>query len=125
MTYAPLNFTVWTEIPVSDLDRAAEFYGAVTLGELERMDMGPNPTMVFKTGDPGTGVAAHLYPGKPAAEGQGPTIHLAAPGTAEEIMERVTRAGGKVLSPVIEIPEGRFAYCQDLDGNSVSFFQAA
>ena len=37
-------------------------------------------------------------------------------------MQRVTENGGTVVSPVIEIPAGRFAYCLDPDGNSIGLF---
>ena len=40
----------------------------------------------------------------------------------EETLARVEPAGGKVLSPVIDIPAGRFAYCTDPDGNSIGLF---
>ena len=45
---------------------------------------------------------------------------MAAP--LEAAIERVTDNGGKVVSPVVEIPAGRFAYCLDPDGNSFGFF---
>jgi predicted enzyme related to lactoylglutathione lyase len=37
-------------------------------------------------------------------------------------MERVTANGGQVVSPVVQIPSGRFAYCLDPDGNSFGLF---
>ena len=58
--------------------------------------------------------ASQLHPG--------PTIHLAVAEPIEEAMERVTENGGKVVSPVIQIPAGRFAYCLDPDGNSFGLF---
>ena len=76
---------------------------------------------MFPTSNP-TGVAGHLYPGKPAPDGTGPTIHLACPDTLEEALERVTKAGGRVVSDPISIPAGRFAYCLDPDGNSIGVF---
>jgi predicted enzyme related to lactoylglutathione lyase len=38
-------------------------------------------------------------------------------------MEACGRGGGKVLSPVITIPPGRFAYATDPDGNSIGLFE--
>jgi hypothetical protein len=69
------------------------------------------------------GVGGHLYPGKPASNGEGPTIHLVAEGRLEATMERVTAAGGQVVSPPITIPPGRFFYAVDPFGNSVGFFE--
>ena len=121
MSFTPEHFTVWAEIPATDLDRAVAFYSQVFDTELTKDDSGPNPVAMFPTSTPG-GVAGHLYPGKPAADGAGPTIHLACPDNLEDSLARVTEAGGKVLSDPIAIPPGRFAYCLDTEGNSISIF---
>ena len=105
MSFTPENFTVWAEIPVMDIDRAIAFYNEVFDIELTKDETGPNPMAMFPTSDPKSGVAGHLYPGKPAPEGAGPTIHFA-----------------QVLSEPISIPSGRFAYCLDPDGNSIGLF---
>ena len=125
MTFKPANATVWAEIPVTDMDRAQAFYKAVGFADFAPMDGGPNPIAIFHTADPANGVAGHLYPGKPAVRGTGPTVHLAAPDTLETVAERVAEAGGTVVSPPITIPAGSFIYCEDPDGNSVAFFRAA
>ncbi len=123
MTFKPQNFTVWMEIPVTDLDKAITFYNTVFQTELDKItDMGPNHMAMFSTADK-DGIAGHLYPGKPPAKGTGPTVHLACPDTLEETMERFTKAGGEVLSDPIPIPAGRFAYGYDPDGNSIGMFQ--
>ncbi|MEM7024510.1 MAG: VOC family protein, partial [Pseudomonadota bacterium] len=58
----------------------------------------------------------------PAADGAGPTVHLASPDQLENALERVKEAGGKVVSDIVSIPVGRFAYCLDPDGNSIGIF---
>jgi len=40
-------------------------------------------------------------------------------------MARCDDAGCKVVSPIVEIPPGRFAYARDLDGNSLGLFESA
>lgn len=117
------NTCVWFEIPVTDLARAKAFYGAVVQGELTDNNDGPNPMSMFPMSSQ-SAVSGHLYPGKPAPSGSGNTVHIAVPGRVEDAMRRVTAAGGQVLSPVIEIPAGRFAYCLDPDGNSIGVFGA-
>ena len=117
----PENAAVWFEIPVSDMKRAKSFYEAVLETELKDENGGPNPMAMFPAGGNGA-VAGHLYPGKSAASGSGNTIHLATPAPLEDAMERVTKNGGKVVSPVVTIPAGRFAYCLDPDGNSIGLF---
>lgn len=123
MTYAPKDFLVWGELPVTDMDRAIAFYQTVTMADLSIDNSGPNPMAVFKPKDPAQGVALSLYPGTPAAKGSGPTLHISASGPLEDTMQRVRSAGGDVVSAPIPLPAGRFFYALDLDGNSVGFFE--
>ena len=118
----PVNAAVWFEIPVTDMDKAKAFYSKVLMTELRDENSGPNPMAVFACAGGETGVSGHLYPGKPALHGTGPTLHLPLPDSVENGMERLREAGGTVLSPVIDIPAGRFAYCLDPDGNSIGLF---
>ncbi len=119
--FNPTHASVWFEIPVSNLAKSKAFYGTVLQYELEDQDMGPNVTSNFVPAN-GSGVSGHLYVGKPGAAGTGNTIHLAAPAPLEASLERVKIAGGQVVSDIVTIPAGRFAYCLDLDGNSFGLF---
>ncbi len=125
MPFNPPNAVVWSEIPVSDMEKAIAFYAAVFHYEMTIDNSGPNPMAMFPNGNAVAGTNGHLYPGKPAAEGQGPTLHLAVPDKLEDAMARADKAGGKVLSPAITIPPGRFAYILDPDGNSIGLFELA
>ncbi len=111
---------VWTEIPVTDLDKATAFYEAVFGWSMVRQTGGPNDMVDFSSDT--SSVAGHLYPGKPAT-GNGPTIHLAVQSTLEDGIARCEAAGGSVISPAIDIPPGRFAYALDPDGNSLGLFE--
>ena len=123
MTNQIKNTCVWFEMPVTDMERAKTFYSAVLEGELVDEEGGPNPMAMFPMASEKS-VGGHIYPGKPAAKGEGATVHLAVNSTVEAAIERVIKAGGEVVSPVIEIDKMRFAYCIDLDGNSFGVFQA-
>lgn len=115
------NILVWAEIPVTDLEKSRDYYASVLETELEIIETGPNPMVMFSSGA-NNEASAHLYPGKPA-KGSGNTVHLAVAGTLEDAMDRVTNAGGEVLSDPIPLPGGaRFFYSHDLDGNSVGFY---
>ncbi|MCB1496115.1 MAG: VOC family protein [Bauldia sp.] len=118
---SPPNVAVWFEIPVTDMERAKAFYNTVLQTELRDDNTGPNPMAIFPAAE-NSGVAGHLYPGKPSSADSGNTIHLAAPDPLEDALVRVRENGGAVLSEVITIPAGRFAYCRDPDGNSVGLF---
>ena len=125
MDFHPEHFTVWTEIPSADLDVAVPFYETVLKTRLERQEMGPDTTYVFKTSDHPNGIAGHIYGGKPAGDGTGPTVHLAAPDKLEDTISRIVPAGGKVVSDIIAMPFGRFVYAMDPDGNSIGLFEFA
>ncbi|AUQ50201.1 MULTISPECIES: VOC family protein [Phaeobacter] len=124
MAYTPKDFLVWGEIPVTDMDAATRFYQHVTGAELELVTDGPNPMLLFRPKDPANGVALSIYPGTPAPDGVGPTLHLAAEGALAEVMTRVTDAGGQVVSEAVSLPGGHFFYAKDPDGNSVGFYEA-
>jgi predicted enzyme related to lactoylglutathione lyase len=117
------NICVWFEIPCTDLDASKAFYEVVLDIQMTRIDEGPFPIIAFSSMDD-PGVSGHLRPGQPAARGTGNTIHLGVSDKLEDAMARVTEAGGKVVSDPIPIPNGRFVYCEDLDGNAVGLFGA-
>ncbi|SPF80299.1 VOC family protein [Pseudoprimorskyibacter insulae] len=122
MTYKPNNCLIWAEIPVSDLTAATTFYAGVTGMDLQlNTDMGPEPIAIFTYQEPG--VSLHLFQGTPAPRGIGNRVHLNSEGKLEDTMGRVEKAGGKVMSPAIELPDGRFFYAEDPDGNSIGFFE--
>ena len=120
-SFVPEHAAVWFEIPVTDIDRSKAFYSAVVRNELADQEGFPNPMAVFKAKGESS-VKGHLYPGKPAADGRGPTVHLAVAAPLEEALERVKQNGGKIVSSIETIPAGRFAYCTDPDGNSFGLF---
>ncbi|EAQ03822.1 glyoxalase family protein [Pseudooceanicola batsensis HTCC2597] len=114
--------TVWTEIPVKDLDRGIAFYSTVFDWTMSREEAGPNAVANFSS-DMG-GVHGHLYPGRPAEAGAGPTIHIAVPDTLAAASDRLKSAGGRMVAGPISIPVGSFLYCEDPDGNSIGLFEA-
>ncbi|PIE07689.1 MAG: glyoxalase [Rhodobacterales bacterium] len=125
MPFTPTNPFVWIEIPVTDMDKAIAFYNEVFGYELKLDTTGPNPMAMFTAADFETGVAGHLYPGKPARPGTGPTCHMVVPDTLDAAKARLLAAGGtlELDGQVIEIPAGRFSYALDPDGNSIGLFE--
>ena len=123
MSFTPANAVVWTEIPVLDIDRGIAYYKEVFHHDLARDDSGPNPMAMFSVEDLNTGVAGHLYPGKPAQPGTGSTIYFLVPDSLEATADRTAKAGGTVVSDPIAMPFGRFQYTLDPDGNSIGLFE--
>jgi len=86
MSFKPANTVAWTEIPVTDLDKGIAFYETVFDFEISRVDNGPNPIAVFSASDQ-SGISGHLYPGKPADQGQGGGVAMAQ--AAEEALIKI------------------------------------
>lgn len=124
MTYTVQDSLVWCEIPVTNMDAGTAFYEALFNCEMKRDNMGPNEVAWFPKQNEDD-AAGHLYPGKPAENGNGPTVHLHAPDTLEATVERIRKAGAEVIGPVIPLPVGRFQYAVDPFGNSIGIFSKA
>ena len=122
MSFSPANAVVWAEIPVVDLAKGIAFYNAVFGYDLQIMEMEPNDIAMLPMPDDES-TAGHLYPGKPAPRGEGPTVHLRVPDSLEEASQRCEQAGGTVIAPPIPLPNARFQYIEDPDGNSIGLFQ--
>ncbi|WP_109356296.1 VOC family protein [Sphingorhabdus sp. EL138] len=122
MTKAKNNRLVWTEIPVTNLERATSFYETLLEAPLTKNEAGPQPIMMLPY-EGENASSGHLYEGKPATEGDGITAHLAVDGYLDDAMERVKKGGGEVVSDVILIPAGSFFYAKDTEGNSLGIFK--
>jgi hypothetical protein len=121
MNGTPQNAAAWFEIAVKDLDKGAEFYGAVLGAPLKRETMGPTAVAVFPYEG---GMSGNLYEASDIKAAASPVVHLNAPRPLEEALHRVKKHGGKVASEVHTIPGGRFAYCTDPDGTRFGLFTA-
>lgn len=115
---------VWAEFPVSDLKAGCTFYGAVLDTELKIQDFGGGEIVFLPMKGQGD-VSGHIYPGKPAPRGTGPTVHLAINGKLEDATARSVKAGATTVGEPVTIPAGRFQYIEDPDGNSVGLFEVA
>jgi len=115
------NVINWFEIPVTDLDRAIEFYGTI-LGaapqkwEMEGMEMAVLPME-------GEGVGGALCKGewyKPSQEGS--LVYLNGGDDLNTVLNRVEGAGGKVVMPKTKITDeiGFFAIFIDIEGNRMA-----
>lgn len=113
---------VFTEIPAADPERACAFYETLFQAPLTRDDNGPNPLWMFPHAAGGH-AAGHIYPGRPASNGDGMTAHFAVTGELADAMARVKQGGGEVVSEIIDIPVGAFFYAKDSEGNSLGLFK--
>jgi predicted enzyme related to lactoylglutathione lyase len=120
------NVAVWFEIPASNFDRAAKFYETVFAETLKRESFGDQQMAVFPYERPGVSGAVMEAP-KLAGKGTGTVVYLNCDGRLAEIVGRVEKAGGKLLTPRIDLPPGMGAFFQieDSEGNRVGLHAAA
>jgi uncharacterized protein len=116
------NALNWFEIPATDLARATKFYETIfdiKMGQMEmpniKMSMFPPDGSVPAVG----GALAQSDMHKPGANG--PLIYLNANPDLQLVVDRIDKAGGKVIMPKTQItPEyGYMAFFSDTEGNTV------
>jgi uncharacterized protein len=114
------NAITWFEIPVTDMDRASQFYARVLGKPLEPQQFGPHELMVFPYQQPGVGGCLLSYkPLQPGATGA--LIYLAVSDTLNAALTRVVQASGQVALGRTELPGdmGCYAHIIDSEGNRV------
>jgi len=119
------NAISWFEIPVTDLNRAQQFYESIFGIQLIPMDM-PNIRMrMFPIDNPMTGIGGALADTggtfhKPSST-DGPLIYLNGNPDVQGVLDKVEAAGGKVMMPKTEIsPDyGYMAVIIDTEGNRI------
>lgn len=113
------DVATWFEIPVTDIERAAKFYGAIFDTTLS-VHHGPGfaSAMFPHNGGVGGGlVAGENY--VPSTEGS--LVYLNAAPDLNVVLGRVKAAGGRVIQPKTDIGEnGFFAIFLDSEGNRVA-----
>ena len=121
------NIIVWADIPVTDLDRAMKFYGAVlqhpftTVEGMEGIGL-PAPEASSSDGQQQFPVAFDLMvvtDRKPSAEGC--TIYLNSHDDPEGMLQRAADAGGRIDMPATDMGQmvGTIGAFIDSEGNRI------
>ena len=113
----------WAEIPVSDFDRAKKFYSEIYDYEMPEMMLGPNRMGFLIYDQEGGGIGAAIVKGDGYIPGdQGLKVYLNGGVDISLVLNRVEKAGGKIIIPKVLIsPElGSFATFEDSEGNQLS-----
>jgi predicted enzyme related to lactoylglutathione lyase len=127
------NLIVWADIPVTDIDRAIEFYSAVLKRPLMKMPGMDSVAIPAPDQPPGEGNGGATPQGpmpvafdlvqtdtlKPSFDGC--TIYLNADDDPEGMLQRAAAAGGEILSPLQDMGEmvGWIGFFRDSEGNRI------
>lgn len=124
---SPRDAITWFEIPVRQLDRAQRFYEAVLDRPMKRETIGPEQMAVFAAADDGAKGCLHLSAKPVAPSTDGTRVYLDASPSLDGALARATRAGGRVVTPKVALPEGMgfFAHMADTEGNVVGLHALA
>lgn len=117
------NSIVWGEIPVTDFERAKKFYSAIYDYEMYTQQMGPHLMGFLPMERDSQGIGGAIVSGEGYVPSrQGSLIYLNGGKDLNVVLNRVEKAGGKVLQPKTQItPEiGYFALLIDTEGNKVA-----
>jgi uncharacterized protein len=128
------NMVVWADIPVTDLERAMKFYGAVLQHEFVTVPGMEGISLPAPDQPPGEAPPAGPMPvafdlvastdHRPSTDGC--TIYLNADDGPEAMLERAAEAGGDILAPVADMGEmvGFVGFFRDSEGNRIGIHKA-
>lgn len=108
----------WFEIPVTDLNRAIEFYSHIfSYSEMPQIDLG-GFKMAFFPSEAGALCMGEFY--KPSNDGV--VLYFSANPDLNVVLSKVEAAGGKIIMPKKQISEqyGYMALFTDSEGNRLA-----
>jgi uncharacterized protein len=115
------NTICWTDIPVTNLDRAIKFYSAVLKADVKKEQMGPG----FEFGllphfDDGVGGCLAVMKDNQPSQNR-PLVYLSVEGRIDDAITQAREHGGKVLKEKEQIgPYGYRAIILDCEGNRIA-----
>lgn len=123
----PHNAINWFEIPVRELDRAQRFYEAVLERPMKRETMGSEQMALFAADQAGVQGCLNIGAEAVAPSAAGTRVYLDASPSIDDALARAPRAGGRVVTPKVALPEGMgfFAHIADTEGNIVGLHALA
>ncbi|MBC86728.1 MAG: glyoxalase [Bdellovibrionaceae bacterium] len=118
------NIGTYFEIPVTDMDRAIEFYSKVFNIEFIKEEIHGCEMAFFPFSERGTGISGSLAKGevyKPSVEGC--LIYLSTE-NIDQTMAKAIEAGAEELFPETQVPNiGHSAEFKDCEGNRIALFE--
>lgn len=121
----PTTIVNWFDIPVTDLQKSAQMYGAMLDTKLELTDFAGTPHALLSNADRSCVSGALVVdPKRPPKAGNGTILYLDAPDGVQRCLSRAVEAGATVVQPYTPIaPHGAIALVADLDGNVIGLHE--
>ena len=118
------NVAVWFEIPAADFERATGFYEKIFATKLKRESYQGRGMGVFPYERPNVSGCVMEAPDLAGTE-SGTVVYLNCD-DLDAVAGRVEKAGGKLLTPRVELPPGMgaFFHIRDSEGNRVGIHAA-
>jgi hypothetical protein len=122
---AETNILTWFEIPVTNTKRAKKFYETIldiemvnrADGNEEGVFFPYNPKVIQATSGRITGVLSKTDRNSPSISGT--LVYINASPSIQTALDKVERAGGKVIVPKTKMPAGFIAVIIDSEGNKI------
>jgi len=111
---APRSAVHWFELFADDLSRARTFYETLYDRPLEVVAMGGPEMVMFPRGEGGVGGCLMQRPAG-LERGCNAIVYLDADPSLDALLARVPAAGGRVLVPRTELPNGLGVFAQVID----------
>ena len=119
------NILTWFEIPISDTKRAKYFYETILDIEMvvradgndEAVFFPYNPDVIQATSGRITGVLSKANRNNPSANGT--LVYINASPDIQKVLDKVEKAGGKIIVPKTKMNAGFIAIILDSEGNKV------
>lgn len=118
------NPVIYFEIPVTDLDRASKFYGAVFYLDFLKETIDGNEMAMFPFFEGQPGISGALAKGeiyKPTNDG---VVIYFTTKNIDKTSKSATSNGGRILYPKTDNGIGLVAEFEDTEGNRVALFQS-
>ncbi len=120
------NVLTWFEIPVKDSERAKKFYETILDIKMDTQNI-EGDEMTFFPSEPGviqatsgrvTGALLKSKRSKPSKEGV--IVYINASPSIQKAIDKIERAGGKVILPKTKMRAGYYSIFIDTEGNRVA-----
>lgn len=117
------NPVIYFEIPVTDMDRAIQFYQSVFQFEFHKEIIDENEMALFPFSDEQKGISGALAKGDIYIPTKNGVLLYFTTENIEYTLQLATSNGGQILYPITDNGIGLVAEFEDTEGNRIALFQ--